>query len=584
MKLVSNVIVLVAWAILISACGGGGGDTSPVSAAPPPAPPPPRFLVADAGPNQAVDEGDDVILNGDGSENADSFSWQQTTGPGVQLNLVNSSAPTFIAPSVSGETVLTFELTVGDNSGNSRTDSVRIVVIFSNSAPLSRPADPAILKGEDLPMFKGTAPDSLVAFRHDGGWVQIPIQVDERDVRSYGEIYDFVDHWSLVGDPAGTPGGVGPLYSFLEEFYTDPDTYMGPDTDPMLDDNDEVVFMARDTGSIASAIADPPGVISGSRAEVRVSDPLDGTTGYVYLFQSADGLDPSAGQSYVDYQFKLQSGDYLGTFRLVGINLELSTASSNYYERTFTSRLLSEVLRITAPGASGVDILDWQGECDVQRDMDKNLEEAFVANKSGPVRGIRSQLGGASGPAIQQVHFFYEQREDMALHWRVHAVSGKIHVLVDYDPAAIGMTYFNNNNLAGVIVDGVPDNVTPGILQWELITGFQGSLVTIQDIVSTSQTWERCFGGPCEASVIAPISSYYLDDDSFSDPTCPGDVAIGKSGQTVAFTPDTDPRTSSFAVAFVSSRHYGPPGWIVADAEQLRAFSENPLVTTVPNN
>jgi len=40
MKLVSNVIVLVAWAILIAACGGGGGggggDTSPVSTAPPP--------------------------------------------------------------------------------------------------------------------------------------------------------------------------------------------------------------------------------------------------------------------------------------------------------------------------------------------------------------------------------------------------------------------------------------------------------------------------------------------------------------------------------------------------------------------
>ncbi len=133
---------------------------------------------------------------------------------------------------------------------------------------------------------------------------------------------------------------------------------MGPDTDPMLDDNDEVVFMARDTGSLASAIADPPGVVAGSRAEVRVSDPLDGTTGYFYLFQSAGGLDPSAGQSYVDYQFKLQSCDYLGTFSLLGVNPELSTMSSQYYERTFDSRGHSEVLRITAPGASGVDILD----------------------------------------------------------------------------------------------------------------------------------------------------------------------------------------------------------------------------------
>ena len=402
-------------------------------------------------------------------------------------------------------------------------------------------------------MFTGTAPDLLVAFRYEGVWVQIPIQVDEREVRSYGEIYDFLDHWSLAGDPAAR----GDLYPFEDEFYTDPGTYMGPDTDPMLDDNDEVVFMARDTGTIASAIADPQGVIAGSRAEVRVSDPLDGTTGYVYLFQSAGGLDPSAGQSYVDYQFKLQSGDYLGTFRLVGINPELSTMSSNYYERTFTSRMLSEVLRITAPGASGIDILDrfklrversTGGLCD-SNDSEATTEQeegAFVANKSGPVRGIRSHLGDRSGAAIQRIHFFYEQREDTVLHFRVHAVSNKVLRLVDYDPAAIGMTYFDNHN------------------------------------VSSSHIWQRC--EPICESVNPPISSYYLDDASYSEALCPDDFAIGMSGQTVDFTPDTDPRTTSFTLAFVSSLNYGPPGWTVADAEQLRAFSENPLVTTVPNN
>jgi len=572
------------------ACGGGGGATPPPTTTVPPTTTPPP--VADAGPNQAVDEGDDVILSGDGSENVDSYSWRQTAGAGVQLNNSNSSAPTFTAPSISGETVLTFELTVSNDSGDSSTDSVSIVVIFGNSAPLSRPAEPAILKGEDLPIFRGTAPDSLVAFRYEGGWVQIPIQVDERDVRSYGEIYNFLISFGLGSD--------GSLHPFVDEFYTDQGTYMGPDTDPMLDDNDEVVFMARDTGNIASAIADPQGVIVGLRAEVRVSDPLDGTTGYVYLFQSAGGLDPSAGQSYVDYQFKLQSGDYLGTFNLVGINLELSTMSSQYYERTFTSRRRSEVLRITAPGASGVDILDREkrriertSELCISDDSEATVEElegAFVANKSGPVRGIRSHLGDGSGPATHKVHFFYEQREDMVLHWRVHGGGSRNVVnLVDYDPAAIGMTYFNNNNLAGVIVDGVPDTVTPGTLQWELNTGFHGSIVTVHDTISSGQTWLQCINrtesdpvGDCEW-LIPPISSYYLDDASYSEPLCPDDFAIGTSGPAVAFQPDTDPRTSSVEVAFVSSRYFGPPGWTVADAEQLRAFSEDPLVTTVAN-
>ncbi|MCH7567297.1 MAG: hypothetical protein IH787_06540, partial [Nitrospirae bacterium] len=372
------------------------------------------------------------------------------------------------------------------------------------------------------------------------------------------------------------------IHELVGEFYTDPNTYMGPDTDPMLDDNDEVVFMARDTGDQVLEIADPPGVVPGSGTEVRVSDPLDGATGYVYLFLSAGGLDPSAGQSYVDYQFRLQSGDYRETFAPEGINLESSTASSEYYERTFTSRWLTEVLRITAPGASGVDILDRRkirlrpdgatGLC-VEPNTEAGAEElegAFVANKSGPVRGIRSHVGFRSGPEIQQDHFFYEQREDIVVHWRVHAVSGPFFVFVDYDPAAIGMTYFNNNNTGGVIIDGVPDSIIPGVLRWELVSGSPGSLAIIQDLVSNFSP---------------DASSYYLDDVSPVPPQCLGDAfAIGSSGQSIiAFIPDTDLRTSSNTLAWVSSRHYGPPGWSVADAEQLRAFSENPLVTTVAN-
>jgi hypothetical protein len=264
------------------------------------------------------------------------------------------------------------------------------------------------------------------------------------------------------------------------------------------------------------------------------------------------------------------------------VNFELSTASSEYYERTFTSRWLTEVLRITAPGASGMDILDRRkfrfrsdgttGLC-VHPDTEASAEElegAFVANKSGPVRGIRSHMGFRSGAGIQQDHFFYEQREDIVLHWRVHDVGATFFNFVDYDPAAIGMTYFNNNNTGGVIIDGVPDSVIPGVLEWELVSGSPGSLVIIHDLVTSFPS--------------LLTSSYYLDDASPVEPQCTGDAfAIGSSGPTIAGTPNTDPRVTSNTLAFVSSRFYGSPGWAVADAEQLRAFSENPLVTTVAN-
>ncbi len=59
MKSLSNVIVLVTWAILIAACGGGGGgDTSPVSAVPPPTPPPPPP------PAPPLSTGPEVCTNG----------------------------------------------------------------------------------------------------------------------------------------------------------------------------------------------------------------------------------------------------------------------------------------------------------------------------------------------------------------------------------------------------------------------------------------------------------------------------------------------------------------------------------------
>jgi len=56
------------------------------------------------------------------------------------------------------------------------------LIVVATAAPLSRPADPVVLRGDNLPMFKGTPPDSLVAFRYEDGWVQIPVQVDDRDV------------------------------------------------------------------------------------------------------------------------------------------------------------------------------------------------------------------------------------------------------------------------------------------------------------------------------------------------------------------------------------------------------------------
>jgi subtilisin-like proprotein convertase family protein len=87
--------------------------------------------VANAGPDQLVNLGDTVTLDGTGSEDPDSdvltYSWVQTGGGTVvALTGADTAQPTFTAPE--GPDVLAFELTVTDPGGETDTDTVIITV------------------------------------------------------------------------------------------------------------------------------------------------------------------------------------------------------------------------------------------------------------------------------------------------------------------------------------------------------------------------------------------------------------------------------------------------------------------------
>lgn len=85
--------------------------------------------VANAGPNQSVNAGDPVTLNGTGSSDPDgdtlTFAWTQTAGTAVALTGPTTASPTFTAPNTT-ET-LTFQLSVSDGT-DSATDSVDVGV------------------------------------------------------------------------------------------------------------------------------------------------------------------------------------------------------------------------------------------------------------------------------------------------------------------------------------------------------------------------------------------------------------------------------------------------------------------------
>jgi len=430
----------------------------------------------------------------------------------------------------------------------------------SSADPLDRNRDPVVLAGSQLPALTGLAPSSVVAFRYQGGWVQIPVQIDERDSVTFNQVY----------------GSGFPEWEIDIETYTDAGTYVGADSDPLFDEDDELVFMAKDAGTQAPGGASlPAGVVPGSSLRLRLDDPLDDAVGFVYLFATNGSLSPGAGTDYVTYTFNLLAGDYPDDYDLEdGPNPEDSLASTALYETHFSDRWIRDETRAHAGSATGVDILDRHknlfkpGICQRSEDTFSDGEGAFFANIDGPVRAIRSYIGANSGPLTQRLHLYYEGRQDVTTFLRVHNISGMLD-MYDYSPDASGMTYYNSNNTGGVSIDGVPDSVAPGLPLWELVTGAQGSL-TITGLIDT------------DISPFTP-TNYYDDDTTPQHRQCTGDdFEYGQSGVWMDFgLPNTDPSLGAFNnLTATRIVYYDPPGATVQDAQARAAQALTPLVVT----
>ena len=99
-----------------------------------------QLPIAYAGPDQTVNEGEVVSLNGLNSTDPDgdiaSYQWVQIGEPAVTLSDPNAGQPAFISPDVGSEgAALIFELTVADHNGLQSTDSCVVNVTWDNESP-----------------------------------------------------------------------------------------------------------------------------------------------------------------------------------------------------------------------------------------------------------------------------------------------------------------------------------------------------------------------------------------------------------------------------------------------------------------
>ncbi len=435
---------------------------------------------------------------------------------------------------------------------------------------VGREADPVVLSGEALELLLGRDADDLVAFRYKDAWEQVPLQVDERKMTNFVDVYN--------GEcDIDVRVALAPDFGVL--VYSDEDTNVGADPDPHIDSDDEIVMMLKDSGDRPDAFTEPEGVIADSGVEVAVLANEGEPIGFFYLFTQDGSLVSDAGRSYGGYTYSLEAGVYPDDFGFCrGPNPEDSWFRSDFYQRHFSDRWVSDVVRITAPGATGADILDMQHSsaydeysCGVF--SYSSNEGAFVNNKPGPVRSIRSYVGANSGPLVQRTHLFYEQREDIITDVRAHPMpEASVFNFLDYSAEAEGMTYVDCYNLGGVDIDGQKDDIELGRINilarggnesWRLVTGEQGSLVHVTTI---------------ETNIDFDLLTYYQDNASpGSSPCGSDDVWYGASGVVIeSELPCTDAGCDFYLQDRVTT-YYLEPDINAADALQLSQRLFQPL-------
>ena len=474
-------------------------------------------------------------------------------------------------------------------------------------ATLNQPDDPIVLTGADTPALVGAAPQHVVGFSWDGSaWHQIPVQVDERDLVNPGEIL----HLSPVGYPKLK--GTSTPYEIL--VYTPPaastpdytvyPTYTPADSDPTVDADDEISFMAYDSGKVAPQGSTPPGVDAASRQVVTATDPLaPDNVGTVYLFTSSTLTGGSAGTTGVGYTFSLDSGDYKATYKMgtsalapnrsSGYNPETSTVATPSYEMGFADRWINDSLKITRGGASGIELLDrtnyFATGVNCQRTEDtfsgkQSTPGAFIANISGPVRAIRSYMGANSFTYTNVTHVFYESREDVTVNLIGHAGMPGFGIGTDLATGLAGMTYSDANNTE-LVIDGVPDGFSsisattgsgPLPPTWQVVKGSAGTVVS-------ARTLETSIDG-------LEVRSTYADASPQSPTPCTGDTSTwGYHGSEINsptnFVPDLDPTRVTNPATFISTgfRYFQKPDFDVAGAYAIELRATHPIITSVSN-
>ena len=330
---------------------------------------------------------------------------------------------------------------------------IEVGTLLSRESSLERRLEVIALEGNRLPDLCGKDLEGIrVSTFQDGGLEPIPFQIDEYDAEG------------LV------------VLSGGKEASADPDS--------RFDDNDLMMFQARDLGPRAPSefLRETDSLIW----EVHVTDPVDGSQGWAYVTFSCTPP-PRSPRSYVRYTLEEGKVD----------DVDTSYYSIHYpWGAYYADRM---VLRPSS-GGEGTDFLDrlkTRGTFSMFFSLfkihvtEEKMSARVVGYRDGPIRLVRrlnywADLGlGLRSPKFEADIFYHDTflNAPVTTHIPVRLdlffskAFGKIGT--DYNHKAYGMTFKNSNNPEGTVIDGrmspQEQNLDLSMDEWRLVTGPQGT-------------------------------------------------------------------------------------------------------------
>jgi hypothetical protein len=363
----------------------------------------------------------------------------------------------------------------------------------------------------------GVPVEEIVAYKWNGAWQEIPVQVDERfpyflaNGRSDFGIYSGTDEeLTYVWDDESWKKTGGTCSTLSSEGIPTADPVAG------LDDDDEVVFMASDAGAKAPADGPAPsGADASSRKEIALVDALDLGVSYVYLFLKPGGSSFNAANGYVHYERDANADEWIDEKSFLesdpeklgssnhgyGPNIPGTvcvtastpgdptprasddrwprdgvTVSTAAYRWHASGRWMVREMHVAKPGQPGVygpDLIDrWKGRA-FQSSPDSSISlvgfedeqvnweanSSLLGERRGPVRAIREIWGADSGTNVTKTETFYRDAVVYRYHVRVHPIPPDgLYTNWDYNDG-VAVKYYNAIKPEGVDIDGVNDDL-----------------------------------------------------------------------------------------------------------------------------